>query len=47
MRSLPDLTRSELIAASVLTAGTLLIGCFPAPALELTAATAAHLMRSF
>jgi NADH-quinone oxidoreductase subunit M len=47
MRSLPDLTRSELIAASVLTAGTLLIGCFPAPALELTAATAAHLSAAF
>lgn len=47
MRSLPDLTRSELIAASVLTAGTLLIGCFPAPALELTAATAAHVSAAF
>jgi len=47
MRSLPDLSRSELIAASVLSAGTLLIGCFPAPALELTAATAAHLSEAF
>lgn len=47
MRSLPDLRPSELIAASVLTATTLLIGCFPGPALELTAATAAHLSAAF
>ncbi len=47
MRSVPDLSRSELIAASVLTAGTLLIGCFPAPALRLTAATAASLSAAF
>jgi NADH-quinone oxidoreductase subunit M len=47
MRAIPDLTRSELIAASVLTAGTLLIGCFPAPALRLTAATAASLSSVF
>ncbi len=47
MRSIPDLTRNELIAASVLTVGTLMIGCFPAPALRLTAATAAHLSKAF
>jgi NADH-quinone oxidoreductase subunit M len=47
MRSIPDLTRSELIAAAVLTTGTLLIGLFPAPALRLTEATAAHLSAAF
>jgi len=43
MRSIPDLRPSELFAASVLTAGTLLIGIFPAPALRLTATTVAYL----
>jgi NADH-quinone oxidoreductase subunit M len=47
MRDIPDLTRSELIAASVLTAGTVLIGIFPEPALRLSAATAAHLSAGF
>ncbi len=47
MRDVPDLTRSELIAASVLTAGTVLIGIFPEPALRLSAATAAHLSAGF
>ena len=43
MRSIPDLRPSEAFAASVLTAGTLLIGIFPAPALRLTATTVAYL----
>jgi NADH-quinone oxidoreductase subunit M len=43
MRLVPDLSRDELIAAASLTAGTLLIGIFPAPMLELTAATLARL----
>jgi len=43
MRLVPDLSRDELIAAASLTAGTLLIGIFPAPVLELTAATLARL----
>jgi NADH-quinone oxidoreductase subunit M len=47
MRSVPDLRRSELIAAGVLTAGTLLIGVFPAPVLRLSAATVAHLGAGF
>ena len=36
MRSVPDLRGSELIAAGVLTAGTLLIGVYPAPVLRAT-----------
>ena len=40
MRDIPDLARSELIAASVLTAGTLLIGLFPAPMLRLASEAA-------
>jgi NADH-quinone oxidoreductase subunit M len=47
MRSVPDLRRSELIAAGALTAGTLLIGVFPAPVLRLSAATVAHLSAGF
>lgn len=47
MRSVPDLRRSELIAAGALTAGTLLIGVFPAPLLRVTEATIAHLSAGF
>ena len=47
MRSVPDLRRSELIAAGVLTAGTLLVGVFPAPVLRVSAATVAHLSAGF
>jgi NADH-quinone oxidoreductase subunit M len=47
MRSVPDLHPSELIAASSLTAGTLFIGLFPAPVLQLTAATVAHMSAGF
>ncbi len=43
MRLVPDLRRSELIAAAVLGSGIVLIGIFPAPVLELSAATVAHL----
>jgi len=47
MRSVPDLRRSESIAATSLTAGTLLIGIFPAPLLQLTGATIEHLSAGF
>ncbi|MCG6862215.1 MAG: NADH-quinone oxidoreductase subunit M [Chromatiaceae bacterium] len=47
MRTVPDLRRSELIAAASLTAGTVLIGVFPAPLLNLTSTTVAHLSAGF
>jgi NADH-quinone oxidoreductase subunit M len=47
MRSVPDLRRSELIGAASLTAGTLLIGIFPAPVLRLAGATIEHLSAGF
>jgi NADH-quinone oxidoreductase subunit M len=47
MRLVPDLNRSELAAAAALTAGTLLIGVFPAPVLQMTAVTVAHLSAGF
>ena len=47
MRSVPDLRHSELIAAASLTAGTLLIGIFPAPVLRLTGATIEYLSAGF
>lgn len=39
MQHLPDLTRTELTAAFVLTAGSLIFGFYPAPMLALIAAT--------
>jgi NADH-quinone oxidoreductase subunit M len=39
MQNLPDLTRGELTAASVLTAGSLFIGLYPAPVLSLISAS--------
>jgi NADH-quinone oxidoreductase subunit M len=39
MQHLPDLTRGELTAAAVLTAGSLILGFYPAPLLNLIAAT--------
>jgi len=42
MRDLPDLTRSEFTAAAVLTAGSLVIGFYPGPVLNLIAATVAR-----
>jgi len=47
MRRVEDLRRSELIAAGVLTAGTLAIGIFPTPLLRLSAATVALLGAGF
>jgi NADH-quinone oxidoreductase subunit M len=47
MRCVPDLRPIELIAAASLTAGTLLIGLFPAPVLQMTAATVVHLSAGF
>jgi len=47
MQSVPDLRHSEIITAAALTAGTLLIGVFPAPLLQLTATTLAHLSSGF
>lgn len=42
MQNLPDLSRSELIAATVLTAGSLFIGLYPSPLLDLIAASVAR-----
>ncbi len=39
MQGLPDLTRGELVAAAVLTAGSLVIGLYPSPLLHLIAAS--------
>jgi NADH-quinone oxidoreductase subunit M len=39
MQPIPDLTRTELLAASALTAGILLFGVWPAPLIELSRAT--------
>ncbi len=47
MRHVPDLTRTELAAASVLSAGILWIGFFPAPTLNLMTASINHLSRLF
>ncbi|MGA7982210.1 MAG: NADH-quinone oxidoreductase subunit M [Chromatiaceae bacterium] len=47
MRTVPDLGRSELLAAGALTAGTFLIGVLPAPVLHLTAATVNQLTAAF
>ncbi len=45
MRLIPDLSRAEFAAASVLSAGILLLGVFPAPALALMAASVNRLSR--
>jgi NADH-quinone oxidoreductase subunit M len=42
MQNLPDLSRGELAAASVLTAGSLFIGLYPGPVLNLIAASVAR-----
>jgi len=42
MLNLPDLRRGELTAAAVLTAGSLAIGLYPAPLLQLVAASVQH-----
>jgi len=47
MRQVADLKGSEMWAASVLTAGILLLGIFPAPALRLSQATLAALSAGF
>ena len=47
MQSVPDLTRTEFAAASVLSAGILLIGVFPAPVLALMSASVARLAKVF
>jgi NADH-quinone oxidoreductase subunit M len=47
MRQIADLRGSEMVAASVLTAGTLLLGIFPAPALRLSEATLASVSAGF
>jgi NADH-quinone oxidoreductase subunit M len=47
MRQVADLRGSEMWAASVLTAGILLLGIFPAPALRLSQATLAALSAGF
>ena len=45
MLRVPDLSRAEFAAAGVLTAGTLLLGVFPAPALEMMATSVERLSR--
>jgi NADH-quinone oxidoreductase subunit M len=47
MRDVPDLTRTEFAAASVLSAGILLLGIFPAPALAFFSASVARLAKVF
>lgn len=47
MRDIPDLHRGELLAAGVLAAGTVLLGLFPAPALNLVQAAVAGLNHLF
>ncbi len=47
MRHVPDLTRTELAAAGVLSAGILAIGFFPAPALHLMTASINQLSQLF
>ncbi len=47
MQGLPDLSRTELTSAGVLSAGMVLIGVFPAPTLALMAASVDQLSRVF
>jgi NADH-quinone oxidoreductase subunit M len=47
MQHHPDLNRPEMLAASVLTVGTLLLGLYPAPALQLITRSAEQLGRLF
>ncbi len=47
MRNIPDLQRSELLAAGLLTAGIILLGLFPAPALELMSASIVRFSAAF
>jgi NADH-quinone oxidoreductase subunit M len=42
MLNLPDLDRGELTAAGVLTAGSLVLGLYPGPLLQLVAASVQH-----
>lgn len=47
MRNLPDLRRSELTAAAVLTGGSVALGLYPAPLLHLIAASVSRLTQPF
>jgi NADH-quinone oxidoreductase subunit M len=47
MKSVPDLTRAEMLAAGVLSFGILAVGLYPAPALTLVGASVARLARFF
>jgi NADH-quinone oxidoreductase subunit M len=47
MRNVPDLTRTEFAAASVLTVGIVGLGVFPAPVLALVAASVGRLSKLF
>ncbi|MCB1860164.1 MAG: NADH-quinone oxidoreductase subunit M [Gammaproteobacteria bacterium] len=47
MRHIPDLRGVEMVAASVLTAGIVLLGLFPAPALRLVSASVSHFSSVF
>lgn len=47
MHNLPDLGRSELTAAAALTGGSVALGLYPAPLLQLIAASVGHLAQPF
>ncbi len=47
MRHIPDLRGGEMLAATVLTAGIILLGIFPAPALRLVSASVSHFSSVF
>lgn len=47
MKNVPDLSRPEMMVASALTCGIVILGFFPAPALELVGASVTRLARFF
>jgi NADH-quinone oxidoreductase subunit M len=47
MQSVPDLDRAEMAAAGLLSGGILLIGFYPAPALQLIGPSVARLAQLF
>ncbi|MDP1653789.1 MAG: NADH-quinone oxidoreductase subunit M [Rhodocyclaceae bacterium] len=47
LRNVPDLSRPEMLAAAILSFGTVVIGVYPAPALDLVGASVARIARLF
>lgn len=47
MKDVPDLTRPEMLAAAILSFGTLVVGIYPAPTLNLVGASVGRLARLF